>query len=54
VLYYITTCTRTRRWLVSRRLRDLSLYDPASTLDLDSLAYTMYLHESQVSRCWPV
>jgi hypothetical protein len=33
-------------WLIMRRLRDLSLYDPASTLDLEQLAYSLFLHES--------
>lgn len=35
------------KWLLTRQLRDLSLYDPVSTLDVASLAYSLYLSESQ-------
>jgi len=34
-------------WLVTRRLRDLSLYRPETTLDLDSLAQVLYLSDQQ-------
>ncbi len=32
---------------MTRRLRDLALYDPATTLEVDSLAATLWLNESQ-------
>ena len=32
-------------WLLTRRLHDLSLFHPESVLDLDSLAYTLFLGE---------
>lgn len=33
-------------WLITRRLRDLSLYNPTSTLDAESLAFSLFLHEA--------
>ena len=36
-------------WLLTRRLCDLSLYNPQSVIDVESLAYAMFLHESQGS-----
>ena len=34
-------------WLLTRRLCDLSLYHPQSVFDVDSLAYALFLSESQ-------
>ncbi|GAX76181.1 hypothetical protein CEUSTIGMA_g3625.t1 [Chlamydomonas eustigma] len=33
------------KWLLSRRLHDLSLFHPDSVIDVDSLAYSLFLHE---------
>lgn len=33
-------------WLLTRRLRDIHLYHPELTVDLEVLAYSLYCHES--------
>ena len=43
------SAARLRSWIHTRRLTDLSLYDPTTTLDLQALAYTLYLQQRDVS-----
>lgn len=35
------------KWMMTRRLRDLALYDPATVIDADTIAACLWLNESQ-------
>jgi hypothetical protein len=47
LLVHIMECAHPRSWLLTRRLRDLALFNPATTLDTDALAAMLYLREAQ-------
>lgn len=37
-----------RSWMLTRHISDLSIYNPDTTLDMDSIAHALYLHEAEV------
>jgi len=34
--------------MLTRHISDLSIYNPDTTLDMDSIAHALYLHEAEV------